>query len=490
MEQNKALFEAQIQNNLHLTPLVEQYEVKRWLQGKNEGTKCTYCSALKAFIEFTKHSPKEIIDEAEEDRNKSVRERGEPEYQVRAFGEWLTTEYPQKGRGRGKRKAAGKKGVSKSIAYCYANAIKGFYRANGFPLDVEIQKAPPKKENFKLALRAPDIKRLVDSSSNLRDRAIILTLFMSGMSISELCGLTYGDIANGLQNNEEPLNLHLIRKKEQVEYDTFIGTDAIEAVKAYLDQRKRKGEILKIDSPLFILQFTTKPKSSKFRKIYPSLVETFLRTTALKAGLLTQEQLDAADLSPCRPHALRTAFLSILKMNGVNNTLVEYLAGHTIPPTEKAYLRLTTDELRKIYKQHEKHLSITQMIDSEKIDELEQKAKALEQNSQNNQGIITALLENGKNKDQQVNNMATLLSQVQESLNRINDEMNFHRLEDVARFVAAKAPTREEMTNFLSKRQISQNIFQRSELNCIAFSPETNTWTYSPENDLANLLTA
>jgi len=31
MEQNKALFEAQIQNNLHLTPLVEQYEVKRWL---------------------------------------------------------------------------------------------------------------------------------------------------------------------------------------------------------------------------------------------------------------------------------------------------------------------------------------------------------------------------------------------------------------------------------------------------------------------------
>jgi NCAIR mutase (PurE)-related protein len=130
------------------------------------------------------------------------------------------------------------------------------------------------------------------------------------------------------------------------------------------------------------------------------------------------------------------------------------------------------------------------MIDSEKIDELEQKAKALEQNSQNNQGIITALLENGKNKDQQVNNMATLLSQVQESLNRINDEMNFHRLEDVARFVAAKAPTREEMTNFLSKRQISQNIFQRSELNCIAFSPETNTWTYSPENDLANLLTA
>jgi len=34
--------------------------------------------------------------------------------------------------------------------------------------------------------------------------------------------------------------------------------------------------------------------------------------------------------------------------------------------------------------------------------ELEQKAKVLETNSQNNQEVITALLENGKNKDLQI----------------------------------------------------------------------------------------
>src|SRR3990170_3266364 len=61
----------------------------------------------------------------------------------------------------------------------------------------------------------------------------------------------------------------------------------------------------------------------------------------------------------------------------------------------------------------------------------EQKAKMLEQNSQNNQGVVAALLENGRTKDSQINNMTNFLSQVQESLNKLNNEMDYHRLEDI-----------------------------------------------------------
>ena len=87
----------------------------------------------------------------------------------------------------------------------------------------------------------------------------------------------------------------------------------------------------------------------------------------------------------------------------------------------------------------------------------------LEQNSQNNQGVITALLENGKNKDLQIANMTGMLTQIQDNLNSLNNEMDYHRMEDVARFVMAKAPDREEMNSFLSRRQISQSIFQSVE---------------------------
>ena len=182
--------------------------------------------------------------------------------------------------------------------------------------------------------------------------------------------------------------------------------------------------------------------------------------------------------------------MSILKLTGMNNTLVEYMSGHSISPTEKAYLRLTTDELRRLYKQHEKHLSIRAMVDSEKLEELEQKAKVLEQNSQNNQGVVAALLENGRTKDMQINNMTNFLSQVQESLNKLNNEMDYHRLEDIARYVMSKAPTKEEMTSFLNRRQISETILRRPELQCVVFSPQANRWIYVPENDSAKLLTA
>jgi integrase len=489
---NKAFFEAQ------------QFEVKRWLQGKKEGTRHTYTSAIKAYVEYKKCTPKELIDQAEEDRKKSSRYRGQPEFDVKAFFDWLITDYPQKVRGRGKRKKVDKKGVSPNIAYTYANAIRGFYSANGFPLDIEIQKTPPKKENFKLALRPPDIKRLLDATTNLRDKAIILTLFQSGMSINECCNLTYADIAKGLETNEEPLNLHLIRKKEQVEYDTFIGAEAIEAIKAYLDQRRRKGEVLERITPVFILEFTTNLNSTKTKSIYAQLVEDSIRKAALKAGLVTQEQLALADMSPCRPHALRTAFMSILKMAGMNNTLVEYFSGHTISPTEKAYLRLTTDELKKTYKQYEKFLSISNNIDTQKIEELETKTKTFETETKNNQSIIKALMQNSDYKDIQINGLNTqisntngqltsltsLLTQVQDTLSKLNEDMDFHRLEDIARFVAAKAPTRQELYDFMTKRQIPQTILRRIELQCIAFSIESNRWIYQHEEDKANLIMA
>jgi hypothetical protein len=68
----------------------------------------------------------------------------------------------------------------------------------------------------------------------------------------------------------------------------------------------------------------------------------------LKAGLVTKKQLDAADMSPCRPNEIRTAFISILKKADLNNTLVKDLCGHAILHAEKAYFRFSTDELRKV----------------------------------------------------------------------------------------------------------------------------------------------
>jgi integrase/recombinase XerD len=439
MTLNKDLFEAQTPNK----DIVEQFEIQRWLKGKNRGTKDVYLGAIRAYIEYTGLSPKQLIDQAEEDRKKSARERGDPEFKVSSFFEYLVNDYMQKGKGRKDRKPNGKIGLSRNLASAYANAVRGFYKQNGFPLIVSIPKAVPKKENFKLILRIPEIKRLVDATGNLRDRAIVLSIFQSGASIGEICDLKYEDVAYGLQTNEEPLHLHLIRKKEQTEYHTFLGTDAINAIKAYLAQRQRNKEILTDDSPLFILQHTTKCEGTRIKKIYPSLVEASLTKAAVKAGLVSEEKLRASDMSPCRPHAIRTAFISILKMAGMNNLIVEELCGHTLPGSQQPYWLCNIDELRKTYKEFEKYLSINGVADNQKLEELENKTKNFEQETKKNQNIIDELMENSKFKSAQINglnsqindtagqlsNVTNLLAQVQENLTKLNNEMNLLKLQ-------------------------------------------------------------
>ena len=65
MEQNIASNEAQTHG-----AILEQIEVKKWLHGKNLSTKRVYISALKAFLEYTKLAPVQLIDLAEENRKK------------------------------------------------------------------------------------------------------------------------------------------------------------------------------------------------------------------------------------------------------------------------------------------------------------------------------------------------------------------------------------------------------------------------------------
>jgi hypothetical protein len=90
MSANKDLFEAQTLNHTQLDEIIE---IRKWLTGKNKSTKNFYLSAVRAFIEFTKLSPKELIDLADGDRRKSSRERGDPELKVTSFFEYLINDY-------------------------------------------------------------------------------------------------------------------------------------------------------------------------------------------------------------------------------------------------------------------------------------------------------------------------------------------------------------------------------------------------------------
>lgn len=169
---NRGLFEAQNANKSFTKTDLQQFsEVQRWLESQKESTKHVYLQALISFTDFTKLNPKELIDLAEEDQKKSQRERGEPARKILAFYKWLTTEYVRKERGNGTKNIQSKKQLSRNLACTYSQAIKGFFKQNGFSLSVKMAKPVGKKENFNPAPpRIPEVKRLMDAITCLLDR--------------------------------------------------------------------------------------------------------------------------------------------------------------------------------------------------------------------------------------------------------------------------------------------------------------------------------
>jgi len=346
--------------------LSEFKEVKKWLIGKAKETKKVYLIALNIYCKYRGLNPKQLIDEIEEDRKKPRRERGEVEFKLKEFHEWLLNE-KDKMQGGWKPRKVGKKGISPKRANMIVNTIRSFYKTNGFPvLNLKLPKAPPLKKNHKLTLRAEHVKKLVDHAPTIRDKAIILMLFQSGMDVSTLISLNYGDVARGLEDNECPLAIHVVRKKAGIEYTTFMGRDAIDALKAYLNKRRQKQGNIKYNEPLFVKE----RELNGDKRITRNAIDKMLKQVAFLSGIVSKEEMENADMNPCRPHALRGAFSTIMKLQGVNNEIVEYWMGHAIP-YESAYMIPQEEELRRIYAEHEEVLSINRA--TEQIKKLEQK---------------------------------------------------------------------------------------------------------------------
>lgn len=373
----------------------EQPEIKNWLGNKKPRTKKAYLQAMTAFIEFSKLTPKALIDEAETDLKKPRRERGAPKRRAEAFYNYLLTDYelnkPTNGR-----KRTGVKGASKNTASTFLGAVKSFYKANNFELNYRVPKATRKKENIKRTIYPEDVQKLLNVADSLRDKAFILTQYESLQSIQEVVNLNYGDISRELEKGEIPLHIHMIREKADTEYDTFIGEDAIALLKAYIEDRKRKGETMKIDTPLFINEGVQKyDTKGKPRRVTTTNLSTIVRKCGLLAGLVTEEELEKADMSPVRSHTLRASASTILQLAGVPKPLVDYWTGHAVSETDRAYFVPPVEKQREIYEENYHRLSISAAkVDTVKIKELEKKTKAYEIDSKEKGKDIRILLDN------------------------------------------------------------------------------------------------
>jgi site-specific recombinase XerD len=358
--------------------------LQRWMGTiSKKRTAYTYKSGYRFYQLYTGLTSNKLIDEALEDAKRDPREKtGIVKQRLIGFYNWLVNEAPKrKTVGRGKTEVVDK-GVSSKMAHCYVNAVRSFYSTFDVFVKLKGRSSLPKARvvNKRMLVSNLEVKRLVNNARSPRDRAIILTLFQSGMDISTLCSLKHGDVAEGLAKNEHPLKLDLYRQKSGTEFYTFLGRDAAEAVRAYLNDVKARGITVNNKTPLFLKE----SNKAKLREgIVPSTVQGMLKHVAVKAGFV-DKQNNGKDFNPLSPHALRESFGSIMTGKGVPDVVVDFWLGHEIGEMAEAYKSAKFEDIRQIYLEREPFISITPKVDVEEI-----KTKVREEISQRTRQLQT-----------------------------------------------------------------------------------------------------
>ncbi|MDD3773925.1 MAG: tyrosine-type recombinase/integrase, partial [Patescibacteria group bacterium] len=158
---------------------------------------------------------------------------------------------------------------------------------------------------------------------HLRDRAILETLFATGLRVSELAGLNRKDV--NLKKGE-----FSVRGKGGKIRVVFLTDSAIDAIKNYLNKRSD------IDEALFIHNKGTK----KDLRLGVRSVERLIKYYAMKAGITKQVS----------PHTMRHSTATSLLQGGADLRSVQAILGHSSITTTQRYTHVTDKHLKEIHR--------------------------------------------------------------------------------------------------------------------------------------------
>lgn len=289
---------------------LEYVEIER---GRSLKTVENYDHYLSVFLEHTgAKSPEDITDDM-----------------VREFRLWLNRQST------GSLKKSGATLKRKTQNY-YLIALRAFLKylakreVRSLPAErIELAKMP----DHALDLISPaELNRLLTAPKGsdlmaLRDRAILETLFSTGLRVSELCALSR-DI--DLKSDE----LSVRGKGGKIRL-VFFSDAAKRAIKEYLAARKD------MDDALFV-SFNRKKKNDAKATfgLDRRSVERIVKQYAIKAGVSKK----------VTPHTLRHSFATDLLNNGADLRSVQMLLGHANIATTQIYTHVTDRQLRDAHK--------------------------------------------------------------------------------------------------------------------------------------------
>lgn len=212
-------------------------------------------------------------------------------------------------------------------------AIKAFFRWRetiaGLPSPVRAMRSPKSEKRLPQILTEDGARQLIEADGDsagpavVRDRAIVETLYSSGLRVSELTGLRWRDI-------DEDVGTVMVRSgKGNKDRVVPIGEPALDALKAWRAAIPR--EVSPDDAVITNL---------RGGRLTPRSVQKII------ARRLGQAALN----SSLTPHGLRHCFATHLLNAGADLRSIQEMLGHSSLATTQRYTHVSVRHLKEVYR--------------------------------------------------------------------------------------------------------------------------------------------
>ncbi len=211
-------------------------------------------------------------------------------------------------------------GLKATTLNLYNSAIRFFYR-NVLHILWDDITVPRMIIDHRLptVLTVDEIDRLLDATDDLKYKAMLATMYSSGMRVSEVIHLHYDDISR------TNMQIHVRDTKNRMDRFTILSKKNLDLLTEYWFKKGRPTGIL------FPNKFTG-------GYLTVSTLEQVMRRSVLNAGLPRT----------ATPHSLRHSFATHMMEAGVEQRSIQTLLGHRDPKSTEVYLHVSNKAIMGI----------------------------------------------------------------------------------------------------------------------------------------------
>jgi integrase/recombinase XerD len=171
-------------------------------------------------------------------------------------------------------------------------------------------------------LTVEEVEALLRAAVDVRDRAILYTMYASGLRASEVCALNFFDV------QEEKV---LVQGKGGKERVVPIAKVATEAIEVYIQAWEGSWGKCERSSPLFL--------SKRGKRLDREMIWRIVKKYAELAGIRKN----------ISPHTLRHSFATHLLENGADLRIIQEMLGHKDISTTDRYTHISKRHLKNAF---------------------------------------------------------------------------------------------------------------------------------------------